>query len=48
MRAFLYGTSKSDTSKVAGNIDIDAEAVNKWRGEFGRKEAGNLKSGRSA
>ncbi len=47
MRAFLYGSSKIDTSKAAGNIDIDAEAV-KWRGEFGRKEAGNLKSGRSA
>ncbi len=36
MRAFLDGRSKIDASKVAGNIDIDAEAV-KWRSEFGEE-----------
>ncbi len=36
MRAFLCASSRIDISKVAGNIDIDAEAV-KWRAEFGEE-----------
>lgn len=38
MLSTLYSSSKIDTGKVAGSIDIDQEAV-KWRSEFG-EEAG--------
>lgn len=40
-QSFLYSSNKVDLSKVAGDIDIDAEAV-KWKEEFGEKHGANL------
>lgn len=41
MLGSILASSKVDTSKVAGNVDIDAEAV-KWRSEFGEEGGRNL------
>ncbi|KAH6844752.1 hypothetical protein B0I37DRAFT_167655 [Chaetomium sp. MPI-CAGE-AT-0009] len=41
MLSSINASSKVDTSKVAGNIDIDAEAA-KWRVEFGEEGGRNL------